>query len=108
MWRRILWWKFTEDSEKPVSYFPTLKLEARGSSETLLDLYQSKRRQIPESDITELKYAIDVHKNKRFVTTAQEPWQTAQSVQRHGYGLDGPEFESQHEQEISLFWKHPD
>jgi len=49
-----------------------MKLEARGSSETLLDLYQSIWRQIPESDITELKYAINVHKNKLFVTMAKE------------------------------------
>ena len=62
MWRRIVWWKFTEFSEKRLSYFPTLKLEARESSEKLLDLCQSKRRQIPESDITELKYTVDAQK----------------------------------------------
>ena len=63
MWCRLVWWKFTEISEKPVSYFCTLKLEARGSSEKLLNLYQTTRRQIPESDITELQYIFDV-KNK--------------------------------------------
>jgi len=62
MCRRIVWRKFIEVSENPVSYFSTLKLEAIGSSKTLLDLYQTTRRQIPEIVITELKYTVDVHK----------------------------------------------
>jgi hypothetical protein len=41
--------------------------------ETLLDLYQTARRKIPENDITELKYTVDVQKSARFVITTKEP-----------------------------------
>jgi hypothetical protein len=79
MWRRLVWWKFTEISEKTVSYFYALKLEARGSSEMLLNLYQTARRQIQESEITELQYTFDV-KNKETICYHNKRAVIAQSL----------------------------